>query len=62
MNVGKLKDILDLYEDHVEIYFVNESGRLENFSLDLEEVYMDEKMKLSLSGEQVLATFSARNI
>lgn len=61
MKVRDLRDNLDFYDDEVEIYCFNESGRLEPFSVDFEEGHVDEKMKLSSEGKEILVTFSAIN-
>ena len=61
MKVRDFRNILALYDDEIEIYFFNESGRLEAFSIDLKEGHVDEKMKLSSQGKEILVTFTAKN-
>lgn len=61
MNVKQLRELLAYYKEDTEIFFLNEVGRLECFSLDLEKHFMDEKNKLSVEGKEVLVTFSAMN-
>lgn len=61
MNVQQLRELLTNLKDDTEIFFLNEDGRLESFSLDLEKHFMDEKNKLSVEGKEILVTFSAMN-
>lgn len=61
MNVKQLRELLAYYKEDTELFFLNDGGRLESFSLDLEKHFMDEKNKLSVEGKEVLVTFSAMN-